>query len=75
MGVSRQDRGELIAEYGFTLDDFQIRALEVLDSGGSVLVAAPTGSGKTVVAEYAIAAALADGGRAFYTGPIRALSN
>lgn len=75
MGVSRPDRGELIAEYGFTLDDFQIRALEVLDSGGSVLVAAPTGSGKTVVAEYAIAAALADGGRAFYTAPIKALSN
>ncbi|MEZ5272783.1 MAG: DEAD/DEAH box helicase [Ilumatobacteraceae bacterium] len=41
--------------------------MDALDDGESVLVAAPTGSGKTVVAEYAIAAALADGKRAFYT--------
>ncbi|HZY07923.1 MAG TPA: DEAD/DEAH box helicase, partial [Ilumatobacteraceae bacterium] len=68
-------RAELIAHYGFPLDDFQLRALDALDDGQSVLVAAPTGSGKTVVAEYAIDVAIADGHRAFYTAPIKALSN
>lgn len=71
----RADRAELIAHYAFPLDDFQLRALDSLDAGESVLVAAPTGSGKTVVAEYAIDAAIADGRRAFYTAPIKALSN
>jgi len=71
----RHDRAELIAHYEFPLDGFQLRALDALDDGESVLVAAPTGSGKTVVAEYAIDAALADGNRAFYTAPIKALSN
>ena len=52
-----------------------MRALEALDAGESVLVAAPTGSGKTVVAECAIDDALARGERAFYTAPIKALSN
>ncbi len=59
----------------FELDDFQVRAIEALDAGRSVLVAAPTGSGKTVVAEHAVARALAAGRRAFYTTPIKALSN
>jgi ATP-dependent RNA helicase HelY len=59
----------------FVLDPFQRRALEVIDAGRSVLVAAPTGSGKTVVAEHAVARALAEGGKAFYTTPIKALSN
>lgn len=71
----RPDRQLLIAHHPFPLDGFQLRALDALDDGRSVLVAAPTGSGKTVVAEYAIAAALADGRRAFYTAPIKALSN
>ncbi|MEQ1872359.1 MAG: DEAD/DEAH box helicase [Ilumatobacteraceae bacterium] len=71
----RANRAELIAHYSFPLDDFQLRALDALDEGESVLVAAPTGSGKTVVAEYAIDAAIADGKRAFYTAPIKALSN
>ena len=71
----RDDRAELIAHYPFPLDDFQLRALDALDNGESVLVAAPTGSGKTVVAEYAIDAAIADGMRTFYTAPIKALSN
>jgi ATP-dependent RNA helicase HelY len=71
----RPDRDELISHYPFPLDSFQVRALDALDDGESVLVAAPTGSGKTVVAEYAIAAAIADGRRAFYTAPIKALSN
>ncbi len=71
----RTDRDELIARYGFALDRFQVDAFDALDAGRSVLVAAPTGSGKTVVAEYAVACALADGTRAFYTAPIKALSN
>ncbi|HUF85079.1 MAG TPA: DEAD/DEAH box helicase, partial [Acidimicrobiia bacterium] len=60
---------------GFPLDPFQVRALEALDAGESVLVAAPTGSGKTVVAEYAVELAIADGAKAFYTTPLKALSN
>ena len=75
MGHVRADREQLIAHYEFPLDTFQLRALDALDDGESVLVAAPTGSGKTVVAEYAIDAAVADGKRAFYTAPIKALSN
>ncbi len=59
----------------FTLDDFQVRAFSALDAGASVVVAAPTGSGKTLVAEYAIYRALNEGGKAFYTAPIKALSN
>ncbi len=69
------DRAALLARYAFPLDPFQLRALDALDAGQSVLVAAPTGSGKTVVAEYAVAVALAEGRRAFYTAPIKALSN
>jgi ATP-dependent RNA helicase HelY len=61
--------------YPFELDEFQRRAVQALDEGASVLVAAPTGSGKTVVAEHAVARALAEGGKAFYTTPIKALSN
>ena len=60
---------------GFTLDQFQLDAIAALDNGSSVLVSAPTGSGKTVVAEAGIAMALASGGKAFYTTPIKALSN
>ncbi len=61
--------------YDFELDPFQRRAIAALDADRSVLVAAPTGSGKTVVAEHAVAHALASGHRAFYTTPIKALSN
>ena len=60
---------------GFVLDDFQRRAVEHLDAGRSVLVSAPTGSGKTVVADHAVDSALTAGRRAFYTTPIKALSN
>jgi ATP-dependent RNA helicase HelY len=62
-------------DYGFELDAFQRRAIDALDSGTSVLVAAPTGAGKTVIAEHAVERALAEGGKAFYTTPIKALSN
>src|SRR5215211_7013692 len=74
MGVGAR-REDLLARYEFPLDAFQLQAIDALDAGQSVLVAAPTGSGKTVVAEYAIARALAAGQRAFYTAPIKALSN
>jgi len=68
-------RVDLVGRYGFNLDGFQVAALDAWDRGESVLVAAPTGSGKTVVAEYAIDVALRGGRRAFYTAPIKALSN
>ena len=56
-------------------DRFQVDAMNSLDAGASVLVAAPTGSGKTLVAEYAIDQAMASEQRSFYTAPIKALSN
>ena len=68
-------RAAFEASTPFPLDAFQRRALDAIDDGESVVVAAPTGSGKTVVAEYAIAAAIDDGGKAFYTTPLKALSN
>ncbi len=59
----------------FSLDDFQLRACRELEEGRSVLVAAPTGSGKTIVGEFAVHLALESGRKAFYTTPIKALSN
>jgi ATP-dependent RNA helicase HelY len=61
--------------YDFTLDDFQVRACHELEAGKGVLVAAPTGSGKTIVGEFAVHLALAQGRKCFYTTPIKALSN
>ena len=57
------------------LDRFQLEAMAAIDRGESVLVAAPTGSGKTIVAEHAVERAVTSGGKAFYTTPIKALSN
>ncbi len=71
----RPDRAELISGLAFAPDKFQLDAFNTLDAGRNVVVAAPTGSGKTVVAEYGIAADRADGRRSFYTAPIKALSN
>jgi superfamily II RNA helicase len=59
----------------FVPDPFQTAAFDALDDGRSVLVSAPTGSGKTLVAAYAVDRALAAGGKAFYTTPLKALSN
>ena len=61
--------------YEFDLDTFQLQACESLEAGRGVLVAAPTGSGKTVVGEFAIHLALESGQKCFYTTPIKALSN
>ncbi|MDQ1247077.1 MAG: ATP-dependent helicase HelY, partial [Actinomycetota bacterium] len=66
---------EFAATVPFELDDFQLRACRALEGGSGVLVAAPTGSGKTVVGEFAVFLALKAGARAFYTTPIKALSN
>src|ERR687886_1217733 len=69
------DPRRFAARYPFGLDPFQLDAIEALGGGESVLVAAPTGSGKTVVAEYAVEEALERGGKCFYTTPLKALSN
>ena len=61
--------------YGFALDGFQVEACHEVESGHGVLVAAPTGSGKTLVGEFAVHLALATGRKCFYTTPIKALSN
>jgi ATP-dependent RNA helicase HelY len=61
--------------YDFDLDFFQVDACRALENGHGVLVAAPTGSGKTVVGEFAVHLALSGGSKCFYTTPIKALSN
>ncbi|PYC77213.1 RNA helicase [Streptomyces tateyamensis] len=61
--------------YDFPLDAFQLEACQALEGGEGVLVAAPTGSGKTIVGEFAVHLALAAGRKCFYTTPIKALSN
>src|SRR5664280_1073825 len=66
---------DFAAGYGFPLDDFQAQACRALEAGEGVLVAAPTGAGKTVVGEFAVYLALRDGRKCFYTTPIKALSN
>ena len=65
----------LQASFPYAFDKFQRRSVESLLAGRSVVVSAPTGSGKTLVAEAAILAVLAAGKRAFYTTPLKALSN
>ena len=68
-------REDFEARLIFDLDGFQVDAMDAWDEGSSLLVSAPTGSGKTLVAGYAIADVLASGRRAFYTTPLKALSN
>jgi len=63
------------AGYPFALDDYQVTACEHVADGRGVLVAAPTGAGKTVVGEFAVFLALQTGRKCFYTTPIKALSN
>ncbi len=61
--------------FPFPLDDFQIEAIKAINSGNSLVLTAPTGSGKTLVGEFAIYRALSHGSRVFYTTPLKALSN
>ena len=63
------------AMYDFEFDEFQLKACRALNDGHGVLVAAPTGSGKTVVGEFAVHLAISRGRKCFYTTPIKALSN
>jgi ATP-dependent RNA helicase HelY len=67
--------GGFIRTLDFELDDFQRQACRSLQEGRGVLVAAPTGAGKTIVGEFAIYLALERNLKAFYTTPIKALSN
>ena len=64
-----------MSEFPFELDDFQKEACNFIDEEKSVVVCAPTGAGKTVIAEHAINNALKNGTRIFYTTPLKALSN
>lgn len=76
----RKDKGhpvfrDFAAGYDFPLDDFQVEGCKAVEDGDGVLVAAPTGAGKTVVGEFAVHLALETGRKCFYTTPIKALSN
>ena len=69
------DEVDPLQVFPFPLDDFQKQAIDALNQGHSVVVSAPTGSGKTVVGEYAIYRAIAHNQKVFYTTPLKALSN
>jgi superfamily II RNA helicase len=64
-----------MSSFPFELDPFQSQAIAELDAGRSVLVSAPTGTGKTVIADHMVAEALASGRQVVYTAPVKALSN
>ena len=66
---------KFLVGYNFAFDDFQLAGCHSLEDGKSVLVAAPTGAGKTIVGEFATFLAEHYGNRCFYTTPIKALSN
>jgi superfamily II RNA helicase len=70
-----QNKINLEEIFPFPLDEFQKQAVDCLDQNKSILVCAPTGAGKTAIAEYAIHAAIAENKRIFYTSPLKALSN
>jgi ATP-dependent RNA helicase HelY len=69
------DLAQFEAHYPFTFDQFQREAIGTLLAGDSVMVAAPTGTGKTIIAEYGVWDAFKRTGRVIYTTPIKALSN
>ena len=73
--ITSDYRERFIGALGFGLDRFQSEAIEAIDEHVNVLVSAPTGSGKTLIANYAIGRVLERGERAFYTTPLKALSN
>jgi len=66
---------DFLLTFDFEFDPFQIAACHAVEDGKGVLVAAPTGAGKTVVGEFAAYYALQAGKKCFYTTPIKALSN
>lgn len=72
---SRREIEAFAARYPFPLDLFQLDAITQLAQGRSVMVAAPTGTGKTLVAEYAIWRSQQRQQRVIYTTPLKALSN
>ncbi|ESQ28215.1 hypothetical protein EUTSA_v10018027mg [Eutrema salsugineum] len=74
-GVEMIDIDELVSIYDFRIDKFQRLAIEAFLRGSSVVVSAPTSSGKTLIAEAAAVATVARGRRLFYTTPLKALSN
>ncbi|HHV65875.1 MAG TPA: DEAD/DEAH box helicase [Peptococcaceae bacterium] len=66
----------MISEYqGLKLDEFQIKSLEAINDNYSVIVSAPTGTGKTLVADYLVEKSIREGKKIIYTAPIKALSN
>jgi superfamily II RNA helicase len=73
--VSREWLQSFKSRYRFPLDDFQLDAIDAIAGGRSVIVSAPTGAGKTLVAEFAIFRGLRRGRRVAYTTPLKALSN
>lgn len=79
MTRANTDQHPLIADFvaglSFSLDDFQEEACYALTQNKSVLVAAPTGAGKTIVAEFAVYLAMKEQQKIFYTAPMKALSN
>jgi ATP-dependent RNA helicase HelY len=74
-GAAQRQLDAFAEGYEFPFDDFQVQACRAVADGAGVLVAAPTGAGKTIVGEFAVFLALATGRKAFYTTPIKALSN
>lgn len=72
---TQADFSTFAARYPFPIDAFQLEAMHHLAQGRSVLVTAPTGTGKTLVAEYAIWRAQQQNQRVIYTTPLKALSN
>ena len=75
MTTAEAIREDFLSRLAFPTDPFQEESMDALDRGANVLVTAPTGSGKTLVAAYAIDQALREGKTSFYTTPLKALSN
>lgn len=72
---SRPEKGIYVEYRNVQLDPFQEQAVKAIDQGESLIVAAPTGCGKTLIAEYAVEVSLQRGKKAVYTAPVKALSN
>ncbi|MGI6344185.1 MAG: DEAD/DEAH box helicase [Bacillota bacterium] len=74
-GVAVQEHGDRLTYKGYVLDRFQREAVNLIEDGRSVVVCAPTGVGKTLIADYLIEKAVSENRRVIYTAPIKALSN